>query len=92
MYLLCKRFLLHYTSEAAGRWSGLTIGFAAAAVALGAVVGWVTPPARFAAARHAYCVDCSFRGHYRGLARPRGLTGWPDGGLCRRRDWTALSS
>ena len=27
-------------SEAAGRWSGLTIGFAATAVALGAVVGW----------------------------------------------------
>ena len=27
-------------SEAAGRWSGLTIGFAAAAVALGAVAGW----------------------------------------------------
>ena len=27
-------------SEAAGRWSGLTIGFAATAVALGAAVGW----------------------------------------------------
>ena len=27
-------------SEAAGRWSGLTIGFAATAVALGAVAGW----------------------------------------------------
>ena len=28
-------------SAAAGRWSGLTIGFAATAVALGAVVGWL---------------------------------------------------